>query len=72
MVTVNIQEMLSKDSDDQEQATVSIKPRHPVSQEKLVSVVLDVGLKKPTPDASPVSLFCLTMFMAAKRLAVCS
>ena len=54
LVTVNIQEMLSHDSDEQEQAAVSIRPRHPVTQEKLVSLVLDFTLQKPMIDASPV------------------
>lgn len=56
-MTVNISELLSRDSDDHEQAAVTIKPRHPVSQEKLVSVVLEYTLKKPSLEAShPVSI----------------
>ncbi len=47
LLTVNIQELLSHDSDEQEHAAVTIKPRHPVSQEKLVSLVLEYTLEKP-------------------------
>lgn len=54
MVTVNIRETQSKDSDEAEQAAVSIVPRRAVSQEKLVSVVLEVGLKSLDPSSAPV------------------
>lgn len=61
LVTVNISELLSRDSDDHEQAAVTIKPRHPVSQEKLVSVVLEYTLKKPSLESShPVSMTHIT------------
>lgn len=52
LVTVNISELLSRDSDDHEQAAVTIKPRTPVSQEKLVSVVFEYTLKKPSLESA--------------------
>lgn len=55
MVSVDICELLPQDSGDDKSAAVNIRPRRPTSQDKLVSVTLEVIKKQVSHVSLPVS-----------------